>query len=913
MAHQLGSVSVAVTGGTAPYTVLWSTGATTMSVSNLMAGSYSVTVTDANGCTTTCSAQVDEPSDLTATCSKVDGTCSNNNQASVSVTAAGGTAPYTYLWSNGSTASSISGLAAGTYSVTVTDANGCTETCSKTVTITPCCNVNNGGQIAGGQENCGPFDPAPITSASLPTGGLGDLEFVWLWNTQNVPNNGNSGWVEIPNSNSATYDPGMLTETRCFRCCARRSGCTTYVGESNIICMVVNPVPTATCTPTNGTCANNNVASASVSATGGTAPYTYLWSNGATTASISNLADGTYSVTVTDANGCSDDCSVTVSTTPCCDVTDPGEVAGSQEGCGPFDPVEFTSVAPATGGLGNIVYQWYQKETETAWMPIPGANGETYDPGMISVNSQFRRCARREGCPEFEFCSNVLEIEIHPVPQVNCTSVSGNCSNGNGASATVNVQGGTSPYTYAWSNGGTTQTIGNLVSGTYSVTVTDYFGCSATCSVNVTVEGCCNVTNGGTIAGAQSNCGPFDPAAITSVAPATGGIGPVEYVWLWNSQNVPVNNGNNGWVEIPNSNSETFDPGMLTASRCFIRCARNQGCTQYIGESNVICITVNPVPVATCTPVNGDCNNNNSASASVSVSGGTSPYSYLWSNGATTASISGLADGTYSVTVTDINGCSDDCSVTVTTNPCCDVTEPGEVSGSQSGCGAFDPVAFTSIAPATGGLGGIEYQWYQKETETAWMPIPGATGETYDPGMISINSQFRRCARRTGCPEFEVCSNVLEIEIYPVPNATCTKVDGTCNNGNLGSVSVAVQGGTGPYTYLWSNGATTASINGLAAGTYSVTVTDQNGCTATCSKTVSVVPCCNVNNGGRLLAVRRTVVHSTQLRSHRLHCQLADWAILNTFGCGILRTFRTTETAVGWKFQIATQPLTTQE
>ncbi|MCF8275730.1 MAG: gliding motility-associated C-terminal domain-containing protein, partial [Flavobacteriales bacterium] len=848
-----GSASVSTTGGTAPYTVLWSTGATTVSISNLMAGSYSVTVTDANGCTTTCSTTVNEPSDLTATCSKVDGSCSNNNQASVSVSAAGGTAPYSYVWSNGATGSSISGLAAGTYSVTVTDSKGCTESCDKTVNITPCCNVTNGGTIAGVQENCGPFDPAAFTSTSLPTGGLGDLEYVWLSNPNNVPiNNGNNGWVEIPNSNSATYDPGMVTATTCYLRCARRSGCTDYVGESNVICVTVNPIPVATCVPTNGTCANDNVASASVSVTGGTAPYSYAWSNGGTTASISNLADGTYSVTVTDVNGCSDDCSVTVSTIPCCDVTDPGTVAGSQEGCGPFDPVAFTSIAPATGGLENIVYQWYQKETETTWMPIPGANGETYDPGMISINSQFKRCARREGCPEFTFCSDILEIEIHPVPQVNCTSISGNCSNGNGASATVNVQGATSPYTFAWSNGETTQTIGNLAEGNYSVIVTDYFGCTADCNVNVTVAGCCNVTNGGTIAGVQENCGPFDPAAITSVAPATGGLGDLEYLWLWNSQNVPVNNGNNGWVEIPNSDNETYDPGMLTESRCFIRCARRSGCDIYIGESNVICITVNPVPVANCTPTNGDCNNNNSASASVSVTGGTSPFSYAWSNGGTTASISGLAAGTYSVTVTDANGCTDDCSVTVSTNPCCDVTDPGTVAGSQEGCGPFDPVAFTSVAPAAGGLGGIEYQWYQKETETTWTPIPGATSETYDPGMISINSQFKRCARREGCPEFTFCSDILEITINPVPTVTCTEVDGNCNNGNLGSVSVSVQGGTGPYTYLWSNNETTASISGLAAGTYSVTVTDQNSCEANCSKIVEVTPCCNVTSGGQI-------------------------------------------------------------
>ncbi len=242
-------------------------------------------------------------------------------------------------------------------------------------------------------------------------------------------------------------------------------------------------------------------------------------------------------------------------------------------------------------------------------MPIPGANGETYDPGLISINSQFRRCARREGCPEFTFCSNVLEIEIHPVPNATCSSVSGNCSNGNGASASVSVQGGTSPYTYLWSNGATTSSINDLSDGTYSVTVTDYHGCSDDCSVTVTTNECCNVTDPGEIAANQENCGPFDPVAFTSVEPASGGIGPVEYVWLRGACGTPVNT----WTEIPNSNSETIDVGLVTETTCFIRCARNSGCSPWVGESNIITITVDDGPVATCSSINGDCNNNNGA------------------------------------------------------------------------------------------------------------------------------------------------------------------------------------------------------------------------------------------------------------------------------------------------------------
>ncbi|MBK8847546.1 MAG: SprB repeat-containing protein [Bacteroidetes bacterium] len=113
-------------------TYLWSNGSTDGSISGLTAGTYTVTVTDANGCSSMCSATVSEPSQLAATCSAGDATCGASN-GSVSVAASGGTAPYTYVWSNGSTDASVSGLGAGIYTATVTDANGCTATCESTV------------------------------------------------------------------------------------------------------------------------------------------------------------------------------------------------------------------------------------------------------------------------------------------------------------------------------------------------------------------------------------------------------------------------------------------------------------------------------------------------------------------------------------------------------------------------------------------------------------------------------------------------------------------------------------------------------------------------------------------------------------------------------------------------------------
>ncbi len=128
-----GSVDLTVSGGTAPFTYAWDNGETTEDISALAAGTYNVTITDANGCTATASAVVGEPTLLAGSAVATDALCNGAADGTVDLTVSGGTAPFTYAWSNGETTEDISTLAAGTYNVTITDANGCTATASATV------------------------------------------------------------------------------------------------------------------------------------------------------------------------------------------------------------------------------------------------------------------------------------------------------------------------------------------------------------------------------------------------------------------------------------------------------------------------------------------------------------------------------------------------------------------------------------------------------------------------------------------------------------------------------------------------------------------------------------------------------------------------------------------------------------
>lgn len=380
----------------------------------------SYTATDAWGNESTTSFTVTRDAELMVLVTTEDGTCDNGNLGSITTEAFGGLAPYTYSWNNGATTTELYDIPAGEYILTVTDARGCSIVQTIVITSVACCNVTAGGAIAGDESNCGPFDPTPVTSVELPSGGLGDLEYVWMattnpdlnsgivvleysdspsydpapitettwyrrgarragcvefvgesnwikkeviqnvtsagtiaadqqncgpftpaqltsnspaiagpgqvieyqWmsSTVNVPNTlGNPYWQPIAGATAITYQPGELDQTTYFIRCARVVGCS-FVGtntESNTITVSVFPALSATLTSENGTCTNGNKGTATVTASGGTEPYQYLWSTGATTASIHNLEAGEYSVTIQDANGCTYAGSVTITTEIC--------------------------------------------------------------------------------------------------------------------------------------------------------------------------------------------------------------------------------------------------------------------------------------------------------------------------------------------------------------------------------------------------------------------------------------------------------------------------------------------------------------------------------------------------------------------------------------------------------------------
>ncbi|HXA02290.1 MAG TPA: SprB repeat-containing protein, partial [Cytophagaceae bacterium] len=389
-----GSINITASGGTMPYSYTWSNGAASQDISNLTAGTYAVTVRDMNGCTTAANATVTQPSKLTVDAFSTS-TCAGSNTGTATASVGGGTSPYRYLWTNMLASQSINNLSPGIYNVTITDARNCSANASVSVNQSSSLHltVNTVNASCQGGSN---------GSVNLTATG-GTAPYLYNWS------NGSKA-QDINNLQTGSYTVTVTDSKNC-------SGTATA--------LVSDPEKLTVTSGVNGN-------SASVSANGGTAPYTYIWSNGVSGANQNNLANGNYTVTVTDVNKCT-----------------------------AFAPVVIN------------------------YTPVPNCNG---------------------------FAASIAS-------QINVK-----CNGGNNGSINLNVSGGTTPYKYSWNNGASSQDLSNLTAGTYSVTVMDANSCKATASGIITQPAALAVSASGT-----STCpGGATGSATVSV---TGGNSPYTYKW----------------------------------------------------------------------------------------------------------------------------------------------------------------------------------------------------------------------------------------------------------------------------------------------------------------------------------------------------------------------------------------------
>ncbi len=886
-----GALSALATGGTPPFDLLWSTGATGSSVTDLPAGVYGLTVTDSNGCSDTAVVQISELPAPEVTIIATEVVCGAGNTGNATAQPGGGQPPYTYEWSTGAGTPAIGGLTAtGNYSVTITDANGCRASASVTIII------DDDLEVVVSAQDADCFGAATGQATAAAMGGQPPYSYVWSTG---------AATPTIAGQLAGSYD---VTVTDALGCTA--IGAAAIGQPAPLSVSIDNPAPQV--------CSGESAGTLTALAGGGTPGYTYLWNTGATTPMISGLTAGAYTVTVTDANGCEETASATIASFPDLSV----DIDALTLICGIGETGQASVLVD--GGAPPYTYSWNTGESTES---IGGLGTGDYSVTVVDAN----------GCSASDDVSILVvnDFVINVIPR-NVL-----CNGGASGGVLVLVTGGTEPYAYEWSTGQTgTNEIGNLPAGDYGVTITDANGCVLSETVTLAEP----PTLATTVVADDPLCFGQNNGSATAVA--GGGTPPYAFAWNDGQLGATAENLAAGvyTVTVTDANTceqtmtvELTQPAELTVnvSAPVIACAGDStgfatampqgGVTPYqyqwstgattafiddlpaglysltVTDANecavtvpVISITELPALMLTFDVVDILCSDENTGVISSNITGGAPPYTYLWETGDTTPGISGLGPGTYSLTVTDANGCEVEGSATVVQTPGLSVgidITPIDCAGENTGVAA---------AIVNGGTGPYDYLWSNGNILPILTSLPAGTysvtvidqegcsgADTVtineppalqldftvtDPDCFEVTNGEATAIVGGGVPPYELfwstgdttasvsglagggygltvtdangctLSDAVQIEAPDAISLNTEVLTGVCEGEASGAVEVMAEGGTPPYEYLWSNGANSELISGLTAGIYGVTVTDVNGCEATASVTLDAFP-----------------------------------------------------------------------
>lgn len=818
-------------GGTGSYTFLWSNGYTGTRDSLLCPGTYTLSVSDANGCTARASTNIRNPLPMAITFTTINDSCFNKCDGRLTANVTNGQAPYTYAWSNIRTGRTDSNLCVGMYRVTVTDSLGCTRTDSSAITQPTQLITSIASQI---NDSCfGQCNGRLVATASGGTPG-----YSYLWN-----NAGTTGALDS-NLCIGTY---RVTTTDALGCTASVSGTIT---QPTVLTVRFT-------TAHNDSCSGQCNGDASALGFGGTPPYSYTWSTGATGGTATGLCAGNVSVTVHDANGCSatDDTTITQPTPLVLTLVSTHNIScyGGSDG---------QIVVSASGGTGPYLYG--------IDVPTPQPTG-TFNNLAAGVHIV--------GVYDSHGCYDTLHITLSQPPVFRADTLSTvqvHCYGNTNGQIILGVIGGTYPYTYSWPGvtpANTDSIADNLPAAIYTAYVTDATGCRDTVVTAITQPALLTAT---ARTDSISCHGGSDGKVFIS---ATGGTQP--YVYQLDGAG-PTQAADSFLNLAAGTHSVTVydayqcsytvnftivEPPLLMASidtlrnvSCFGQCDAmvrintsggtpnysysTDGLVYYLPDSfaslcagayTVIVLdrkgcSVNvPVTITEPTqlvlsPVDAfapRCFNGNDGTFTVAASGGTSGTGYQYSTNGTTWQASGHFTGQYpgpvTVTVKDANGCTATYNVTVPnappndrytttiTNVTCNGGSDGAIIANIVGGGTFGPFTYAwSFNHSPNGV-----------TDSFINNIPAGVYTVY---ILDANN----------CQVFGPADSVIS---QPLPvTATYTVTPTKCTGSSDGCINVTPAGGTGPYTHSWSNGATTANPCNFAAGTYADTIRDSRGC-----------------------------------------------------------------------------------
>ena len=588
--------------------------------------------------------------------------------------------------------------------------------------------------------------------------------------------------------NPSSLSPGVHTITYTFN---NNAGCTLTATQK----ITVKPGAVASLKVTQPTCGNSN-GSIVASASGGTAPYTYKWSNNATGSTITGLSGATYTVTVTDAKACSSTATATINNS-----TIPQAIIQGYSNVACFNGANGTGTVTAISGTAPYAYTWAGSNGSVAYHDSAASKlaAGTYTVTVTDANS----------------CTATATLAINQPNAYSFTpsTLAANCGQKNGV-ATVLVTGATAPYSYNWagSNGSVTyfdSSATGLSSGVYTLTVTDNNGCAQSTTVAIGNKNGTNVT-----IKTLPNVLCFGGTSGAVVASISGGILPYTYSW------------SNGITGV--THADTSSVSGLLAGNYSLVVADSLGCAANvnfsIGQPSKALSIKDTIYPAAC--------GNSVGWILATPSGGTANYTYSWSNDSTTAHISGLNAGNYTLTVTDANACTQ--SITAVISPTSvpqtliqQVTSPKCFNGNDGYIKGL--VNLFGTPPFT-------YAW---SGGTGILPGTGDSliGLTVGNYTVTVTDYFGCTATNS------VLINNKSASALTVKDSVNPYIG--CQGGKAGSIYPIVTGGTQPYIFNWANNDTAHFETGLQVGYYTYSVTDQWGCQIVHADSVKNAPLVN--------------------------------------------------------------------
>ena len=838
-----GSANVSIiTQSSGDYTYTWSNGiiasGSSSTISNLSVGTYTVTVKDnVSGCTVIGAYVVNSPDPVTISENITDVNCFGQTTGAIDVDVFGGSGPYQYSWSNGSSTQDLSNVSAGNYSLTVYAPNvNCTAT--KFFSIDePLEALDHNG--ASSNVDC--FGASTGEVDVTVWGGTPPYSFNW---------NSGASTEDLLGIPSGGYNVVISDSKNC-------TNTSSYViSQPDIII--------GTMSATNVGCYGDGSGSVTIDVIGGTTPYHYSWFNTTTlfaqnAPTMVNMSAEEYQVVVTDDNGCVLTDSIAI--------TEPQELSGTAVTLSDIDCFGGSdgelNLTPS-GGSPPYSFNWVNSQN------VPYGSSEDLNNIPASVYTVL--------ITDFNSCTYQMDHEIfQPSTAIFVESqiTDVKCFGENTGEIELNIQGGTSPFEISWSNGQTTDHISNLSSDTYTYTVIDANLCTFSNAVTIdqpveeldvnysVTDVLCHGDHTGSIALTPSGgtapysyswanttfqlsvvssslnnfpsedyifqvtdsqgCLISDTLSIQEPDPLSANFSVTHILCNGDSSGVISTNiagGNDPYSYVWTNGAVSGDLEFLPSGNYELLITDDNNCTileQVLVEQPEMGLsTSHQIESVSC--YNGD-----DGSIDVNIQGGTTPYDFSWSSQDTTSSIDNLSGGMYELIVTDANACIYIDSIIVpqpdpiTLN---EVVQPPSCYGFSDGNIDIEP---------EGGTAPYQFTWFDSDFVLASQDedIDSINTDIYQLEILDSNLCF-----------YEVFIEVNEPDSLSVDYVLSTS---PCPGESSGVIEIVASGGSPEYFYLWSNGAETDVLENVGSGTYDVEVFDTKGCTDSLSILVPFV------------------------------------------------------------------------